>query len=57
MAERKQAKPTTIGELRSSGYRTISVKAEMRKNMIEKIRKGEELLAASLGTMSPLSPR
>ncbi len=57
MAERKQAKPTTIGELRSSGYRTISVKAEMRKNMIEKIRKGEELFSGIVGYDESVIPQ
>ena len=57
MAERKQAKPTTIGELRSSGYRTISVKAEMRKNMIEKIRKGEELFNGIVGYDESVIPQ
>ena len=57
MAERKQAKPTTIGELRSSGYRTISVKAEMRKNIIEKIRKGEELFSGIVGYDESVIPQ
>ena len=57
MAERKQAKPTTIGELRSSGYRTISVKAEMRKNMIKKIRKGEELFSGIVGYDESVIPQ
>src|SRR5438270_13025780 len=32
----------TIGELRESGYRVLSVKEEMRKNLISKIRRGDE---------------
>src|SRR4051794_18638931 len=35
-------KPTTLGELRASGYDVLPVKAEMRKNLIDKMRKGEE---------------
>ncbi len=57
MAERKRAKPTTIGELRSSGYRTLSVKAEMRKNMIEKIRKGGELFNGIVGYDESVIPQ
>src|SRR3972149_6952618 len=34
-------KPTTIGQLRESGYKVLTVKQEMRKNLIERIRRGE----------------
>ena len=37
------AKPSTLGELRSSGYKVSTVKQEMRRNLIEKMRKGEDL--------------
>ena len=36
-----EKKPTTIRQLRESGYRILSVKQEMRRNLIERIRKGE----------------
>ena len=36
-------RPRTVGELRASGYRTLPVREEMRKNLIERIRKGEPL--------------
>src|SRR5690348_5962621 len=36
-------KPRTVGELRASGYRVLSVREEMRKNLIEKIRKDEQI--------------
>jgi magnesium chelatase subunit I len=34
-------KPTTIGQLRDSGYKVLSVKQELRKNLIERLHKGE----------------
>jgi len=34
-------KPATIGQLRESGYKVLTVKQEMRKNLIERIRRGE----------------
>ena len=34
-------KPATIGELKASEYRVLSVKDEMRKNLIRKLRSGE----------------
>ena len=38
MASRK---PTTIGQLRDSGYRVQTVKQELRNNLIERIKRGE----------------
>jgi magnesium chelatase subunit I len=34
-------KPTTIGQLRDSGYKVLTVKQELRKNLIERIKGGE----------------
>ena len=34
-------KPTTIGQLRESGYKVQTVKQELRKNLIERIRRGK----------------
>jgi magnesium chelatase subunit I len=42
-------KARTIGELRASGYRVLSVKAEMRKNLIEKMRRREPLFQGIIG--------
>jgi len=42
-------KPSTIGELRSSGYQVHSVKEEMRRNLIEKIRSNEKLFPGIIG--------
>src|SRR5260370_32457575 len=43
------SRPHTIGELRESGDRVLSVKEEMRKNLIQKIRKGDELVPGIIG--------
>ena len=37
------AKPTSIRELRDSGYTSRSVKQELRDNLIARLRKGEGL--------------
>ena len=50
-------KPRTIGELRASGYQAISVKAEMRKNLIEKIKSGEELFPGIIGFEQSVIPQ
>ncbi|MER3396951.1 MAG: magnesium chelatase [Chloroflexota bacterium] len=51
------AKPRTIGELRRSGYKVISVKEELRKNLIEKIRRGEELFPGIIGFDDTVIPQ
>jgi magnesium chelatase subunit I len=55
MAERE--KPRTIGELRRSGYRVLSVREEMRKNLIEKLRRGERLFPGIIGYDDTVIPQ
>src|SRR5215472_175417 len=50
-------RPHTIGELRESRYRVLSVKEEMRKNLIQKIRKGEELFPGIIGYEETVIPQ
>lgn len=50
-------RPRTIGELRESGYRVLSVKEELRKNLIQKIRKGEELFPGIVGYEETVIPQ
>jgi len=33
----------TLGELKKSGYRPRSIKSELRENLLENIKKGEDL--------------
>jgi magnesium chelatase subunit I len=49
-------KPRTIGELRASGYRVLSVKQEMRKNLIARIEKGEEHFPGIIGYEDTVLP-
>ncbi|HEX5371075.1 MAG TPA: magnesium chelatase [Dehalococcoidia bacterium] len=51
------AKPSTLGELRSSGYKVKTVKQEMRRNLIEKMRKGEELFPGIVGFEDTVIPQ
>ena len=46
-----------IGELRQSGYRVASVKAELRRNLIEKIRKKGDVLPGILGYEDSVIPQ
>src|SRR5215467_5408356 len=50
-------RPTTIGELRRSEYRVLPIKEEMRKNLIAKIRKGEELFPGIIGYEDTVIPQ
>lgn len=49
--------PRTIGELRESGYKVLSVKEEMRKNLIEKIRRGEDIFPGIIGYEETVIPQ
>jgi magnesium chelatase subunit I len=48
---------TTLGALRSAGYRPRSVKEEMRANLIERLRSGEPLLPGVLGYDETVLPQ
>src|SRR6516164_67125 len=50
-------RPRTIGELRESGYRVLTVKEEMRKNLIQNIRKGDELFPGIIGYEDTVIPQ
>jgi magnesium chelatase subunit I len=52
-----QEKPRTIGELRQTDYQVLTVKEEMRKNLIEKIRKGENLFPGIIGYEDSVIPQ
>ena len=49
--------PRTIGELRESGYKVLSVKEELRKNLIQKIRHGEEIFPGIIGYEDTVIPQ
>jgi magnesium chelatase subunit I len=50
-------RPRTIGELRDSGYKVLSIKEELRKNLIQKIRNGEELFPGIVGYEDTVIPQ
>ena len=49
--------PSTLGELRASGYKVLSVKEEMRKNLVQKIRNGEDLFPGIVGYEDTVIPQ
>ena len=50
-------KPKTIGELRRSGYRTLSVREELRKNLIARIESGEAIFPGIIGFEDTVIPQ
>jgi magnesium chelatase subunit I len=50
-------RPRTVRELRESGYEVLSVKEEMRKNLIQKIRTGEEIFPGIVGYEDTVIPQ
>lgn len=51
------SKPQTLGELRESGYRVLSVREELRKNLIAKIEAGEPIFAGIIGYEDTVIPQ
>ena len=52
-----QAKAKNIGKLREAGYHVSSVKEEMRRNLIQRIKKKEELLPGIVGYEESVIPQ
>lgn len=49
--------PRTLGELKASGYQSVSVKDEMRNNLIRKLKAGEEIFDGILGYEETVLPQ
>src|SRR6266536_1762599 len=49
--------PHTLRELKSSGYQTLSVKDEMRKNLIRKLKAGTPIFDGILGYEETVLPQ
>jgi magnesium chelatase subunit I len=50
-------RPRTLGELKAAGYRSESVKAEMRRNLLAKLRRGEPVFPGILGYEETVFPQ
>ncbi len=49
--------PRTVGELRASGHRERSVKAEMRENLLAALAEGRDLWTGILGFEDTVIPQ
>ena len=52
-----EQRPSTVGELKSEGYKTRSVKQEMRDNLLEKLENNETLFPGIRGYADTVNPR
>ena len=52
-----EGRPRTLGGLKQSGYRPTSVKEEMRRNLIERIRAGRPLFDGIFGYEESVVPQ
>jgi magnesium chelatase subunit I len=50
-------RPRTLGELKASGYQVVSVKEEMRRNLIRKLKAGEPLFPGIVGYDDTVIPQ
>src|SRR4051795_281942 len=50
-------RPATLGQLKETGYQPSSVKDELRRNVIRKLKAGEELFAGILGYRDTVIPQ
>ncbi|HEV2130211.1 MAG TPA: sigma 54-interacting transcriptional regulator, partial [Longimicrobiaceae bacterium] len=51
-----RSRPATLGALRESGYRSRSVKTEMRENLISRLREGEAIFPGIVGYEDTVLP-
>ena len=49
--------PQTLGELKAAGYQSCSVKDEMRRNLVRKLKSGEAIFDGVLGYEETVVPR
>ncbi len=52
-----EERPRTLGELRASGYRPASVRDEMRRNLVQRLRDGAEVFPGIVGYDDTVVPQ
>src|SRR3979409_1158902 len=50
-------RPATVGQLKETGYQPCSVKDELRRNVIRKLKAGEELFPGIVGYRDTVLPQ
>jgi magnesium chelatase subunit I len=57
MSHPDQSRPTTLGQLRASGYRPTPVKAELRRNVLARLAEGATLFPGIIGYEETVIPQ
>lgn len=52
-----QERPSTLGELRDSGYTPLTVREELRKNLIARLRSGDDMFSGVVGYEDTVIPQ
>ncbi|MEM9703253.1 MAG: magnesium chelatase, partial [Planctomycetota bacterium] len=50
-------RPATLGDLKASGYRSVPVKTELRRNLLRKLKSGEPAFPGILGYEETVFPQ
>ncbi len=53
----RERKPATLGELKASGYQPVSIKEEMRRNLISRIKEKKPVFTGIIGYDDTVIPR
>src|SRR5947208_5991337 len=51
------SRPTTLGELRASGWESVPIKEEVRRNAVARVKAGEPLVSGVLGYEDTVLPQ
>src|SRR6478672_495752 len=57
MSTTSHPRAATVGQLKETGYKPCSVKDELRRNVITKLKSGEELFAGIVGYRDSVIPQ
>ena len=57
MAQTSHPRAATVGQLKETGYKPCSVKDELRRNVIRKLKAGEELFPGIVGYRESVIPQ
>src|SRR5260221_8012601 len=57
MSHSDQSRPATLGQLRASGYRPTTVKAELRRNVLARLAEGAQLFPGIVGYEETVIPQ
>ncbi len=52
-----KTRPATLGELKASGWKSLTVKEEMRRNLLEKLKKNEPIFPGIIGFDKTVVPQ